>query len=82
MAEIDLIAHKNLLRRCRNLPFGIDPSLIYEATLKELYKKYKVQNEALKETVRLYNEVALLVDAKRPIAPERKYITIRKTEPV
>ena len=78
MTQIDLIEHKNLLKRCRRLPFMTDPGGIYNATLKELYKKYKAQNEALKETLRQYEEIALLVSEKQPLVPERKYITIKK----
>ena len=82
MTQIDLIEHKNLLKRCRRLPFMTDPGGIYNATLKELYKKCKAQTEALKETMKQYEEIALLVSEKQPLVPERKYITIKKTEPV
>ncbi len=82
MTQIDLIEHKNLLKRCRRLPFMTDPGGIYNATLKELYKKYKAQTEALKETMKQYEEIALLVSEKQPLVPERKYTTIKKTEPV
>jgi hypothetical protein len=82
MTQIDLIEHKNLLKRCRRLPFVTDPGGIFNATLKGLYKKYKAQTEELKETMKQYEGIALLVSEKQPLVPERKYITIKKTEPV
>ena len=82
ITQIDIIEHRNLLKRCRRLPFTTDPGGIYNATLKELYKKYKLQSAALKETVRRYEEISLLINEKQPLVPERKYVEVRKLETV
>ncbi len=80
--EISSYENNKLRAKIRRLPFGEKQRSIYENSLAELYKKYKSQFAALTETIRLYKDIAELVNEQEPLVKERKYLIVRKPEPV
>jgi hypothetical protein len=80
--ELDAIEHRRLQQQIRLLPLNADQRMIYHKSTSELYARDQSQLKAITETVRLYNEIALLIREKEPLITERRYIQVRKPQEV